>query len=606
MSEDDRDLWDLPHLSPRMGKRGESARLERLNVAVMRRLARLATRFPTGGSARRGSSQRARHDIRPASVWSRRCSVKARYVPIRAGGENAARAHLAYLERDGVEQDGSKGRMFDGTGDIDRNEFGAAIPQEKRQFRFIISPEDGNELDLRKYTAALMERVEQDLGRELRWAAVCHYNTDNPHVHVVVRGVDVRGAEVRFDRSYISSGLRLRAQELVTRELGPRTEVDLQRQISAEVGQERLTTIDRRLAGLVSPDGLIEMSSFARSSSISRPHALARLETLESLTLVERASPTSWRVAEGWQETLRELGERGDVIKRMHHALEGRASSYRVFEPGPGATVEGVIKQKGLHDELAGDPYLIVQTARREAVYVRLDQATAAPLKEGTAVRFACEPQRWVKGTDYVIQREAAANRGVYDPAAHLRKLGDRPIAISGRLVEPKDVIAVNVRRLERLERYQLAERLPEGRWRVPSDLVKTLEDRERTHPQYRLQVQPLGPERVPTEDIRDRSAPARSEVLDQTKDRAALGQALANQHRERFVADPPTFRGWAVESVRSHGGREYARIVNYARGEFTLVPKPPDWGRLEGHTVELTRDREKKLVVQLDRGLSR
>jgi type IV secretory pathway VirD2 relaxase len=525
---------------------------------------------------------------------------------MRKGSQAAARRHLGYIERDGVERDGSKGRMFDGGGDVDRREFGSAIPGEQRQFRFIVAPEDGNELDLREFTTALMSQVEKDLGRDLRWAAVCHYNTDNPHVHVVVRGVDRQGQDVRIDRSYISEGMRLRAQELATRELGPRSEIDIQRQLSAEIGQERLTTIDRRLAGLVSPDGLIEMSSLAKASSLSRPHAIARLATLESLNLVARTSPTSWNVAEGWQETLRELGERGDVIKRMHHALEGRASSYRVFQSSPGATVEGIIKQKGLHDELADDPYVIVQTARLEAVYVRLDQATAATLKEGASVRFACEPQRWVKAMDHAIQREATANGGVYDPKAHLRKLGDQPIAISGRWVEAKEVIAVNERRLERLERYRLVERLPGGRWRVSGDLVRTLEDRERTYPQYRLRVETVGPERAPTKGLPDQSASVSKERADATRDRAALGQVLAKQHRETFVSDPATFRGWAVESVRSQGGREYARIVNYARGEFTLVPKPPDWDRLRGHTVELTLDREKKLVVQLDRGLSR
>ena len=376
--------------------------------------------------------------------------------------------------------------MFDSHGNIDRKEFGAALPEEKRQFRFIISPEDGNELDLRNYTAGLMERVEADLGRKLRWAAVCHYNTDNPHVHVVVRGVDARGGEVRIDRSYISNGLRLRAQELATRELGPRTELDFERQISTEISQERLTSIDRRLAGLVSPDGVIAMSSLAQASIVSRPHALARLETLESLDFVERTSPTSWRVTEGWQETLRELGERGDIIKRMHRALEGRASSYRVFQPGPGATVEGTIKHKGLHDELAGDPYVIVQTTRREAVYVRVDQATAATLKEGTPIRFACEPQPWVKSTDHVIQREAATNRGIYNPTAHLRKLGGvdgMPIGIDGRWVFPSAVVEVNQRRLERLARYHLVAKLPDGTWRVPPNLVEILGSREQSHP---------------------------------------------------------------------------------------------------------------------------
>jgi type IV secretory pathway VirD2 relaxase len=512
---------------------------------------------------------------------------------MRAGGHGAALKHLAYIEREGVEKDGSKGQMFDWTGDVDRREFGAAIPAEQRQFRFIISPEDGNELDLREYTAALMSQVETDLGRELRWAAVCHYNTDNPHVHVVVRGVDVRGDDVRIDRDYISSGLRLRAQELATRELGLRTELDIKRQMTLEVGQERLTTLDRQLERLASPGGVIEMSSLAHSWNISRPHALARLETLESLDVVERTSPTSWRLAEGWQETLRQLGERGDVIKRMHHALEGRASSYRVFQPGSGAAVEGIIKQKGLHDELAGDPYVIVQTPRMEAVYVRLDPTTADTLKEGAAVRLTCEPQRWVKTTDPAIQREAVANGGIYDPTAHLRKLGDMPVAVSGRWVEPKEVIAVNERRLERLERYKLVTHLPDGRWRVPPDLVAQLEARERSHPQYRLHVEPLG-----------REAPA--QVRGDAADRAAVGARLAKELGLAYVESSERFRGRLFACPPSPSGREYVRVVDFATGRFTLVPKPPEALMLEGRMVSVALDRQRGLSIEVDRGLSR
>ncbi len=174
--------------------------------------------------------------------------VKASYVRLAGGGAKAARAHLGYIERDGVERDGSPGQMFDANGDVGRKEFAAPIEGEKRQFRFIIAPEDGDELDLRRYTRDLVERMEKDLGRGLRWAAVCHYNTDNPHVHLVVRGVDTQDRELRIDRTYLSESLRLRAQELATKELGPRTELDMRRQLDREVSQERLTRIDRALA----------------------------------------------------------------------------------------------------------------------------------------------------------------------------------------------------------------------------------------------------------------------------------------------------------------------------------------------------------------------
>jgi len=289
------DGWDLPIFRPRMGRAPAWARpadgmtfkrsVAQMGIAVGRFRSGL-THFPAR-NARAGCA------VRGASGLSRRCVVKARYMPMRAGGAKAARLHLAYIERDGVESDGSKGRLFDAEGEVKREVFGAPIEGEQRQFRVIIAPEDGEELDLRDYTRGLVDRMEKDLGRRLRWAAVCHHNTDNPHVHLVVRGVDVEGRDVRIDRSYISNSLRLRAQELATLELGPRSELEVKRQLTHEIPQERLTTIDRRLGELASPDRTIDLSAVVGARGLSRPHAVARLDVLEQLHVAERTSATS-------------------------------------------------------------------------------------------------------------------------------------------------------------------------------------------------------------------------------------------------------------------------------------------------------------------------
>jgi type IV secretory pathway VirD2 relaxase len=42
--------------------------------------------------------------------------------------------------------------------------------------------------DLRAFTRELMADAERDLGTRLNWVAVDHWNTDNPHIHVLVRG----------------------------------------------------------------------------------------------------------------------------------------------------------------------------------------------------------------------------------------------------------------------------------------------------------------------------------------------------------------------------------------------------------------------------------
>ncbi len=56
-----------------------------------------------------------------------------------------------------------------------------------------------------------MAQMETDFRRSLVWGAANHTNTDNPHVHVVVRGLDADGYDLTIDGRYIREGLRSRA-----------------------------------------------------------------------------------------------------------------------------------------------------------------------------------------------------------------------------------------------------------------------------------------------------------------------------------------------------------------------------------------------------------
>ena len=217
---------------------------------------------PAGG---RGKGQRlGTIAVREPSAASRRCVVKAHYVPLHGGGLKKAKLHLAYLERDGVEREGAPGRLYGADEGFDREAFGRPLAGEQRQFRFTVSPEDGDQLDLPGFTRRLMEQVEKDIGRRLIWAAVNHHNTDNPHVHIVVRGVDADGDDLRINGRYIAEGMRWRAQELATRELGPRSELEMERSQSKEIERAGFTAIDRMLAGHALADGSCQPNGWRR------------------------------------------------------------------------------------------------------------------------------------------------------------------------------------------------------------------------------------------------------------------------------------------------------------------------------------------------------
>jgi type IV secretory pathway VirD2 relaxase len=158
----------------------------------------------------------------------RRVVVKARIARHqgRAFRSAAMAAHLSYLKRDGVTGNSEKARMFDAETDrADDAAFAERGKDDRHHFRFIVSPEDAGEMtDLRAFTRDLARQMEADLGTKLDWVAVDHWNTDNPHVHLLLRGVDQNGQDLVISRDYISRGLRFRAEEFVSIELGPRPE----------------------------------------------------------------------------------------------------------------------------------------------------------------------------------------------------------------------------------------------------------------------------------------------------------------------------------------------------------------------------------------------
>lgn len=173
---------------------------------------------------------------------SRRVIVKSRSVRA-AGRSGKAGAHLRYIQRDGTARDGERGQIYSATEDrADGDAFLDRGQDDRHQFRFIVSPEDAADLaDLTGYTRELMAQVQTDLGTKLDWVAVNHHNTGHPHVHVIVNGRDALDEDLVINGDYLANGIRERASELATLELGPVTEIEHRRKLLAEIDQDRLT-----------------------------------------------------------------------------------------------------------------------------------------------------------------------------------------------------------------------------------------------------------------------------------------------------------------------------------------------------------------------------
>lgn len=400
---------------------------------------------------------------------ARRVVIKSRFVVLKRAGAEAVSAHLRYIEREGVTRDGRKGQAYGA--DIDAADLKAFEERgrgDRHQFRFILSPEDAPELqDLRGFTRQLMQRMETDLETPLDWVAVDHWDTDNPHTHIVLRGRIGSGRQDRdlvIAPDYLAHGVRLRACEIATEWMGPRTEAEIRRSLQREVDQQRLTGLDRQLLRQAEVDvvNLTEMAGNA-SRAQRQTRLRARLQRLEAMALAERIDANRWRLAPGMEQTLAAIGERGDILRTMHRAMKGERREL-VADPPTDAPVIGRIAGKGLDDELHDRPYLVVDGIDGHAHYLKLPAGTdLAELPLGGIVE--ARPSAQERAVDRNVL--AAARDGLYTTASHRAQLvqaGDR---------DSQATVEVHVRRLEALRRSGIVERVADGVWVVPPDLLQ-------------------------------------------------------------------------------------------------------------------------------------
>jgi len=261
----------------------------------------------TAAPSRRTGARNARRNGRgrvlvwPAGPRLQRCFVRATYKRNRGGASWAE--HGRYLAREGAQREGAIGRGF--SSDRDDVDLTSLLRHWQRAgdpwvWKFIISPERAERLDLCAHTRTLVAQMERDLGTTLEWAAIDHHNGANAHVHLVVRGRDAGARPLEIVPTYLTSGVRMRSQELATRVLGFRSE---RQQLAARgrpVELAKLTEIDRGLLRRVDDRGLVSCEKAHPSTpygELTRSQDLRRLRFLERLGLAEKTGDHTWQLA---------------------------------------------------------------------------------------------------------------------------------------------------------------------------------------------------------------------------------------------------------------------------------------------------------------------
>ena len=307
------------------------------------------------------------HAVLPPRPGMRRVIVKARIARHGTSDLGAARAHQHYILRDGVTRDGQPGQLYDRErDDADGSDFLARQKGDRYQFRFIVSPEDSARMeDLKPFVRDLMRGMEQDLRTELDWVAVDHFNTGHPHTHIIVRGRDDQGQDLVMARHYISDGIRNRARELVTLEIGPETDLERWQKLYKAMEQERFTMLDRGILS-AAKDNVLTISAAPEPDAQRHAFRIGRLRKLEKLGLAEEKQAGVWAIDPGLETKLRRMGERGDKMATMFRVmreagLDRAAGDYAIFDgAGKNGPVIGKVVGVGLADEIYDRQYVVV------------------------------------------------------------------------------------------------------------------------------------------------------------------------------------------------------------------------------------------------------
>lgn len=484
-----------------------------------------------------------------ARLRIRRVVVKTRIVRLGGKGLGAAKAHLRYLERDGTTREGGRGTLYGpGSDEADGKAFLERGLDDRHQFRFIVAPEDGAQYeDLKPLVRRLMDQAEKDLGTQLDWVAVDHFNTGHPHSHVIVRGKDDLGKDLVIAREYLTQGLRERAGELVSLDLGPRTDQEIRIARVNEIRQERFTDLDRRLLRSTDERGLVQ--SFHRDGSEQALRA-KRLQVLGRMGLANELRTGGWQLDDDLEAKLRRMGEVGDIIRTMNRAMRERLperspADRMIHDPSHGSPLIGRVVERGLSDEHADRHYLIVDGTDGFSRYVEIGVHDGAIPQDGI-VRVTPRPVA-IRDVDRTVAEVAAANGGRYTIDAHLRHDAMASQAFAER----------HVRRLEAIRRTTGGvTREADGTWVIAPDHLERAEAYEQSLAKRSPVVIDVLSER-PLEQLPGHDGATWLDRELTSKDRVSLDRGFGADVRKALTRRLQ----WLVEQGLAEGEGESARL---------------------------------------------
>jgi hypothetical protein len=285
-----------------------------------------------------------------------------------------------------------------------------------------------------------------------------------------------------------------------------------------------------------------------------------RLAQLENLGLAVSVSDSTWVLTDGWQARLRSLGERGDILKQIHRAIDG-GDPTRFYAVGRGqglpdgqGCVEtrplvGRVARKGLADEQKGTFYAVLETPTGDAYHVPIGARTVDKLRVGELVSFQTERER-------AVERET--------PTRYRLSIESMPLSLDAQVGHRGPVW------LDTLDPKSVA------RTGFGAEVRRAIERRRQTVVEV---------DSAPVAGQRD--------VRLQDVERRAIGRNIALRTGQEFLdCIPSGFRG-RVEPAPDGG--PYLSVSNGRT--FVIVPVTAQTRALRTKTVEVLRDSQGRFL---------
>jgi type IV secretory pathway VirD2 relaxase len=338
---------------------------------------------------------------RPKS-FNQRVTIKSSYIiesnPVKA--LRLLRAHVDYISRKSAGESVPFSSDNINLSKEDLKTFSIGTPAEnEKTYRFIISPENAKNFEsdeqFKKYIQECMIQLSRDIegNPDLVYTARIHYDTDNPHCHVFLKGLSKDGEDVYIPKEYMKNTFREKAGNLATSYLGARSVQDLEDVKLSEVTAKRFTSLDMDIHRISSENGnvfntkIFDKAVKSQSDKLTN-YLIPRLEYLCKIGLATK-SKTKYTLDPDYKKTLQEMPLNNDIIKKLavlkkSHFIESISKFDTSSDKKP---VTGIVVEKGYYDEVNELSYAIILDANKKSHYVKLVKNSET---EGNEASIGC------------------------------------------------------------------------------------------------------------------------------------------------------------------------------------------------------------------------